>query len=836
MEVGPIADVMATICDAVEQQAEVQIVMESLIAETEAMTLLADETSLVNRFTVGGIPVEVLAPKQPKRHALVRNSTARIDEVKKLNMRWEPSGPPSIVTGKLPNKKTNKKKRTKKPNVSDTGPAARSNETTVAQPIPAQYRRHLAEQKRQLRTQKVVRLQQKNGSKGLEQLWSNIRKHNSRLGVKHMERPLLRTLRQCFDDADSNHAALLGGALALEAIVENQKMHIELRSQLVLESASRVAQRADLIRGVSRGGGWHILRALVSAVGRLTEDTTNGRPNKHNRLFCINQGALVILVRAMASDVWQKMTRIVEKDPKHQEDEFQMIPRWDDNGLSKTKGSMLMSKQNTEQGDGCNHVVKLNSIEAKMPSVLYRRKSKLSTSKRKGSPTRRGKDLKLLKRQTQLDAIRLLQVWATDKKLRPVLAVGRVLEAALLISGGRRRQLEELDNDGKGRPLTMGRPRYKGTEIQRAANRLLMTFAHRDFEAMESADRRRAIEDFAANADRKVSSMFQLQGDSTPSYLPMTNGRAQTAVGSKIGAPIQSSYSTFSMLSAAASSRDKLQRPHTVATTQSHNIQQTISSAVADISGSSMARDGDRSKRYALNIPVWEAFRDGMLKENMRFKVRELWREEMKYRSILDDRDKRLAIALARSRKQNLRHTKRKIRLNREARIAQLCTPEGRMEEARKLHGIDLIDEHSSDHRLDPGVRRKLLGLSSPPEPEKPKPTIHILPTQTMPEPEPPPIPPRDYFGRCADGGGRAWWENLLVKKKRPTREELALLPYDISKDIEDSNQISSISVGEGFSGGAVHMENGFLPFVGEEAIVLNTTGAEPVVANPYTN
>ena len=249
-----------------------------------------------------------------------------------------------------------------------------------------------------------------------------------------------------------------------------------------------------------------------------------------------------------------------------------------------------------------------------------------------------------------------------------------------------------------------------------------------------------------------------------------------------------------------------------------------------------MARDGDRSKRYALSIPVWETFRDGMLEEKMRFKVRELWREEMKYRSILDDRDKRLAIALARSRKQNLRHTKRKIRMSREARIARLCTPEGRMEEARKLHGIDLIDKEMSGDKVDPGVRRKLLGLSSPPEPDKPKPTIHKLPPQKIPEPEPPPIPPRDYFGRCADDGGRAWWENLLVKKKRPTREELALLPYDISKDIEDSNQMSSFGVGEGFSGEFVHLENGFLPFVGEAKIIQNTTvgNAEQALSNPH--
>lgn len=263
-----------------------------------------------------------------------------------------------------------------------------------------------------------------------------------------------------------------------------------------------------------------------------------------------------------------------------------------------------------------------------------------------------------------------------------------------------------------------------------------------------------------------------------------------------------------------------------------------MSSVVADLRGAAMARDGDRSKRHVLNVPVWEAFRDGMLEESMRFNVRKLWREEIEYRGILDDRDRRLASALARSRKQNLRHTKRKVKMNRAARIANLCTPKGRMEEARKRHGLDWVDPRLQWGQVDPGVRRKLLGLSTA-EPEAPMPIFYKPRPEPEPVVEPVPIVPRDYFGRCADVGGRAWWENLLVKKKRPTREELAKLPYDISKDVETVGQPSTSLAfrfgggriddgGARFGGPAMPLENGFLPFVGEEIVVQSVAAVEP--------
>ena len=126
----------------------------------------------------------------------------------------------------------------------------------------------------------------------------------------------------------------------------------------------------------------------------------------------------------------------------------------------------------------------------------------------------------MLKKQTQLDAMRLLATWAADDSLRPLLAIGRVLEAALLIAGGRQPQLEALDSKGKGRPLTMGRPKYTGTELQIAANRLLLVFTQADFEAMESADRRRAIHSYAAKADEKLTA-FLLPQSHAPSPPPL---------------------------------------------------------------------------------------------------------------------------------------------------------------------------------------------------------------------------------------------------------------------------------------------------------------------------
>ena len=204
-------------------------------------------------------------------------------------------------------------------------------------------------------------------------------------------------------------------------------------------------------------------------------------------------------------------------------------------------------------------------------STLRRRKvSNNKHGTRKPSKLSRGRDFKALKRQTQLDAVRLLQSWAADPKLRSVLAVGRVLEAALLISGGRHRQLEALDNDGQGRPLTMGRPAYKGTELQRAANRLLMTFEHKDFEAMESADRRRAIGQYAIDADMRVSSIFQLDA-SMPLQSPTVSGspssdagRAQTSAGNRThygDSPSAPSPLPLSFLSSSSLSSLPQQRP-----------------------------------------------------------------------------------------------------------------------------------------------------------------------------------------------------------------------------------------------------------------------------------
>ena len=952
-----VADVLRALSETVARGAEVAAVVESLVLSLDAPASGSMAPRVVNRFMVGGVPVEVRAPAQAKRHTLVRNSTAHIDHVKQLNTPWALSGPPSVTTtDTLRRPRSGKKSAIKSRSKADTAPdtsTADAGETPAPKPVPSAYTRHITKQKRQRRVEKLVQSQRRNGSKGLEHLWDNIRRHNIRLGVKHMERPLLRTLCQRFDDTSSNHATLLGGALALEALVKDPKMHIELRSRLVLEAAARIAQKTDLLRGDNAGAGWRIMRALVSAVGRLTEDTASGRPNKHNRMFCINQGALVILVHAMASDMWQKMesqaareTTVAQRAPTDR-----IIPQWGASAQLKLRptstgdketalGSSSKSASGEKQGvaqheedtpQSREHEMPRSpspSIGRKRPSTVppkmtrsrrsrhapkssvprtpptksstptpkktrMRRPSTRSTQRRrkannnndnnnKAPTASRDKVLKALKRQTQHDAVRLLQAWAADTALRPVLAVGRVLEAALLISGGRRRQLEALDNNGKGRPLTMGRPAYKGTEIQRVANRLLMTFEPRDFEAMESADRRRAIGQFAVDADLRVSRIFRLDGGvpSPPSPfepispLPLSPvryaGRAQTAAGNRQHVVVGHSPSSFPSSSLAfpqqraaapplqqqQQQEEEEQRPHTVAGAHSPSFRSqregfpSMSAAVADLRGATMARDGDRSKRHMLNIPVWDTFRDGMLEETMRFKVRKLWREEIEYRGILDDRDRRLASALARSRKQNLRHTKKKTRMSREARIAHLCSPKGRMQEARKRHGIDWVDPRLQWGQVDPGVRRKLLGLS-PPTPETPRPLLYRAPPEPEPEPEPVPIVPHDYFGRCADVGGRAWWENLLVKKKRPTREELALLPYDISKDVEDveqpfgdlTAQFGALNSGSGGgrntdgAGGCggpagLPLENGFLPFVGEGIVVQNTAA---IAIDPLT-
>ena len=382
-------------------------------------------------------------------------------------------------------------------------------------------------------------------------------------------------------------------------------------------------------------------------------------------------------------------------------------------------------------------------------------------------PFIKDKDGQILKKQTQLDAMRLLTVWAADDTLRPLLAVGRVLEAALLITGGRQRQLEALDNDGKGRPLTMGRPKYVGTELQIAANRLLLTFTQADFEAMESADRRQAIDHYAKEADEKLTSFL------LPSrFIAMSPTTSSSTTSSPITLPTTSSSLPPKNVFGRAS-------------------EPPVPISVLDMRGAPLAADGDRSKRsHGDHIAVWEVFRKGMMNAEVRGRIRQLWRDEIEFRSILDERDHRLDGAITHARKLNLQYSEKKVRLNRLARIEQLCSPEGRMKEARKIHGLDW---QNPSHLWggDSRVRRRLLGLE-PAEPVRDSHVHHHHPPaiEPAPEPEPVPIVQPDYFGRCADTGGRAWWENLVVKKKRPTREELALLPYDISKDMEEVEQI----------------------------------------------
>ena len=120
-----------------------------------------------NRFTVGGVPVEVLAPEQAKRHILVRNSTARIDHVKELNTRWALSGPPSVTMAGTSRRPRSTKKQTKtttfKKSLSADAPPVDTTKWTEPKPVPSDYTRHIAKQKRRARAEKLVQSQQRNG-------------------------------------------------------------------------------------------------------------------------------------------------------------------------------------------------------------------------------------------------------------------------------------------------------------------------------------------------------------------------------------------------------------------------------------------------------------------------------------------------------------------------------------------------------------------------------------------------------------------------------------------------------------------------------------------------
>ena len=827
-------------------------------------------TQFVSAFSVGGFPVEVVGPEASLRHSLVRESSAIINHVKELNTRWDPSGPRSETGGKRQKTRKQKSSKTTTTTTSDR-PSTAPHADPVSERLecarkPDQYRRHRARIRRREKEAKLVGLQRKSGAVGLQGLLEELRFREGPLGkqrtsVVHIERPLMHTLKECFYSPPSA-TVLLGAALSFEALVTDNKSHIEVRTRCVVEAAGRAAQSVHLLSEHNQkhpkaqhslGVGWRTMRAMVSAIGRMTDDDS-GNSYKHNRKFCIEQGGLVILVRAIASDLWSSMCQHMQR--RHVErndlDESQWLPQWNqpnkktkfitrtimheqtplaaaDNkeyhnrrskhqlrpatvavervGLQGLLSTQPTYKKKRRRSKHQNRPLTVpyrrrrrppavpgssssssSSSAAERSETSSRKKRRQATASKKNKPVpfSKDKESQILKKQTQLDAMRLLATWAADDSLRPLLAIGRVLEAALLIAGGRQPQLEALDSKGKGRPLTMGRPKYTGTELQIAANRLLLVFTQADFEAMESADRRRAIHSYAAKADEKLTAFLLPQSSALSlSHAPSSPPHTETAA----SLPSLASLSRFADAASPAN-------PHAVARLpklQKNNMfgragEPPVPISTLDMSGVPLAADGDRSKRSLGNhIATWEVFREGMMDIEVRARTRQLWRDEIEFRGILDERDRRLEGAIKHSRKMNLQYEEKKMRRNRLSRIQQLCSPEGRMEEARKIHGLNWKDPALLWGGVDAGVRRKLLGLE-PAEPAKTHEYFHYQPPVVDVEPEPvvAPVTYPEYFGRCADEGGIAWWENLVVKKKRPTREELALLPYDISKDVQE--------------------------------------------------
>ena len=74
-------------------------------------------------------------------------------------------------------------------------------------------------------------------------------------------------------------------------------------------------------------------------------------------------------------------------------------------------------------------------------------------------------------------------------KNRPSLIRSRVLEVAMLVMGGRKKQLDVL----KRLKLTEGVPRFEGTPAQLAAYQLVQNFEAKDYELMSRLQQSRDV-------------------------------------------------------------------------------------------------------------------------------------------------------------------------------------------------------------------------------------------------------------------------------------------------------------------------------------------------------
>jgi len=502
----------------------------------------------------------------------------------------------------------------------------------------------------------------------------------------------------------TNKTDLYDSLLILEVLSDDSNNHFDILQYRILSSAAEVINQVKTWNLQM----WKHIHTVSTTIRNLLEASTRRGYSGGNNTLIYKQNGLSVLVRAACADLFSPSNK--RKYNANKPDTF--LPQWTlDKSINKSKTALLQEEGEMPQ----------DKISPLLSRYILR---------------------------AQRVAFEALTILAQTPKNRPSLIRSRVLEVAILVMGGRAKQLEIL----KKIKLTEGVPRFEGTDSQLAAYQLVQNFDPKDYELMSRLRQSRDINKKFKAADQLLSSLLSGKQpeniNNRPSTVPVSLGRP---------------FFQPKHVACAKDGRIKIIQPG-----QLHIVR-------GDVSG---------KRTMTAWAPLVKLLQKPMIME----KLHKYAEEEFEFHKCVEERRLKKEYVTRICQLDNSRFAE-KIKLkSRMEKIRYRCSPEGVMEDIRRRNGLLNEDSWWSNrsrkklvHGLQHRTKKKKKRL--PPRAQSIASVSDGLPDLCF-DFDPPEHPGRSPFGHCATNG-LAWWENYLTKKPRPTREELSQKPVNVELDTE---------------------------------------------------
>ena len=555
-----------------------------------------------------------------------------------------------------------------------------------------------AEKREQKIDEELTKKEKRRGRQALEKLEEETRK-----GVIHGNAKRVFYSRLKTSLSSQNKSNLYDSLLLLEVLSDDSDNHFDILHNCLLQAAALIVNSLkDWNLKI-----WKYIYSVATTIKNLLEASTRRGYRGGNNSLIYKQHGLLVLVRAACADLF--------------------LPSGNQYGSSMIKSAKLLPQWSTSASE---HDIKSN---------------RLST----GSVTPSIQPSPLLLRyamRAQRTAFQSLHFLATLPKNRPSLIRSRVLEVAMLVMGGRKKQLEIL----KRLKLTEGVPRFEGSPTQLAAYQLVQNFEAKDYELMSRLQQSRDVNKKFQAADQLLSTLMSGKSTGThhrPSTVPISLGRPFF---------------------------------------QPKHVTQTKDGSIKILKGNQLhiVRGDVSGKR---DVKVWEPLVKLLQKPEIMDQLHTFAEEEFEYSRLVEERRLKKEYATRTSQIDNSKLRER-IRLKTHMeKIRYRCSAEGVMEDIRRRNGLLKEDSwwsNKSRKKVAYGLTHKTKKKKRILEKEESIASVSDGLPDLCFDFAPPQHPGRSPFGHCATNGV-AWWENYLIKKPRPTREILAKRPVDVELDTE---------------------------------------------------